>query len=298
MTNAIQLMHVVLDFDGTCTQIPNVWEAYLDLYLEGLNEVGFKISPGEWREARAAVHENSPHAGWTLAGCPAAPAAADPYILADESVRLILRRRKDRRSVSVEVHSQAYEKAAAPWREDALETFSRLVERGVRVHIVSNSSSAVIAGRLTELLKDRDSLAGKISVKSDAGKFRICELDWDNKISSLSREARINFEQLPAVWQGGGPADKIGRPIYLRRGAYFDAINRVVEGNFSLLPNTVVCGDIWEMDLAMPYALGANVHLLDRTTPFDTYEYERYAVASSGDRAKTSVELSGLLAWL
>ena len=61
-----------------------------------------------------------------------------------------------------------------------------------------------------------------------------------------------------------------------------------------MLPNTVVCGDIWEMDLAMPYALGANVHLLDRTTPFDTYEYERYAVASSGDRAKTSVELSEL----
>jgi hypothetical protein len=52
------------------------------------------------------------------------------------------------------------------------------------------------------------------------------------------------------------------------------------------------------MDLAMPHALGANVHLLDRATPFNTYEYEKRAIETYGQRAKASDDLSGLLAWL
>jgi hypothetical protein len=68
-----------------------------------------------------------------------------------------------------------------------------------------------------------------------------------------------------------------------------------LDGDFDALTNTVFCGDIWEMDLAMPYALGAKVHLLDRTAPFDTCPYERQALAAYG---KTSADLSGLLDWL
>ena len=40
---------------------------------------------------------------------------------------------------------QAYTAAAAPWREEAIDTFSRLVERGIRLHFVSNSSTHVIS---------------------------------------------------------------------------------------------------------------------------------------------------------
>ena len=52
------------------------------------------------------------------------------------------------------------------------------------------------------------------------------------------------------------------------------------------------------MDLAMPYALGTCVHLIDRAAPFDTYEFEKNAALASGVRAKTSGDLTGLLAWL
>jgi hypothetical protein len=141
-------------------------------------------------------------------------------------------------------------------------------------------------------------LRDRISVQSDAGKFRVCELEWDEKMSPLSPAARKRFEALPTAWNDGKIANAIGRPVYLRRAAYFGAISRVLGGNFALLPKTVFCGDIWEMDLAMPYALGANVHLLDRAAPFKTYKYEKQAIASCGRRAKTSADLSGLLAWL
>ena len=177
-----------------------------------------------------------------------------------------------------------------------METFSHLVERGIRLHFVSNSSTAIITQRLQELLADRPALQGKIDVQSDAGKFRIGELNWENQ-SAFRPEARAKFEDLPVAWNGAR-AKSVGRPIYLRRGSYFDAIYRVLGGDIGLIPNTVFCGDIWEMDLAMPYELGACIHLIDRAAPFDTYDFERQAVEAGGVRAKTDVDLTGLLAWI
>jgi hypothetical protein len=288
--------HVILDFDGTCTQIPPIFETYLDLYFKGLNESGVNVTPSEWRDVQATVREHSPKAGWTLAGCPSAPAAGDPYVLADEATRLILRRRGATTPVPPTVHVQAYDTALAPWREEARDTFSRLVEHGVQLHFVSNSSTTFISRRLRDLFGDNNPVAAKISVQSDAGKFRICELNWDDQ-AAVSVEAKRRFQALTVAY-GDKLLTETERPIYLRRGAYFEAINRVVAGDFDLLTNTVFCGDTWEMDLAMPYALGAKVHLVDRAAPFETYSYERQALVGYGDRGKTSADLSGLLGWL
>jgi phosphoserine phosphatase len=290
------LARIVLDFDGTCTQIPPIFESYLELYCKGLNESGLNVTLSEWRDAQAIVREHSPKAGWTLAVCPSAPAAGDPYVLADEAARLILRRRGVATPVPPTVHARAYETALAPWREEARDTFSRLVEYGVQLHFVSNSSTTFITRRLRDLFGDGNLVTTKISVQSDAGKFRICELNWDEQ-GAVSVEARRRFQALP-VAHGEKLLTEIERPIYLRRGAYFEAINRVLEGDFDALTNTVFCGDTWEMDLAMPYALGAKIHLLDRAAPFETYAYERQALAGCGDRGKTSADLFGLLDWL
>ncbi len=290
------LARVVLDFDGTCTQIPPIFEAYLDLYCKGLNNSGLNVTLLEWRDAQEIVCKHSPKAGWTLAGCPSAPAAGDPYILADEAVRLILRQRGATSPVPIPptVHAQAYDEALAPWREEAFDTFSRLLEHGVQLHFVSNTGTKFINRRLRDLFGDR--LPAKISVQSGAEKFRICELSWGDQ-AAVSAEAARRFQALPVAY-GERPFLETERPIYLRRGTYFEAINRALDGDFDALTRTVFCGDIWEMDLAMPYALGAKVHLLDRAAPFDTYSYERQALVEYGDRGKTSADLSGLLNWL
>src|SRR5437588_4236470 len=288
--------HIILDFDGTCTQIPPIFEAYLDLYCKGLNESGLNVALSEWRDAQATVRQHSPKAGWTVAGCPSAPAAGDPYVLADEAAWLILRRRDARTPVPPTVHSQAYDAALAPWREEARDTFSRLVADGVHLHFVSNSSTTFITRRLRDLFGDGNPMTAKISVQSDAGKFRICELNWDDQ-AAVSVEAKKRFGALPVAY-GEKLLTETERPVYLRRGAYFEAINRVLDGDFDVLTDTVFCGDTWEMDLAMPYALGAQVHLLDWAAPFETYAYERQALARYGDRGKTSADLSGLLDWL
>ena len=111
------LAHIVLDFDGTCTQIPPIFEAYLDYYRRGLNEAGLNVTTSEWRDAQAMVRQHSPEAGWTLAGCPSAPAAADPYVLADEAARLILRQQGATSPVPPTIHAHAYEVALAPFGE-------------------------------------------------------------------------------------------------------------------------------------------------------------------------------------
>jgi hypothetical protein len=194
------------------------------------------------------------------------------------------------------VHARAYDTALAPWREEARDTFSRLVDHGVHLHFVSNSSTAFISRRLRDLFGDGNPVTTKISVQSDAGKFRICELNWDDQ-AAVSVEAKRRFQALPVAY-GEKPLPETERPIYLRRGAYFEAINRVLAGDFGALTNTVFCGDTWEMDLAMPYALGAKVHLVERAAPFETYCYERQALAGYGDRGKTSANLADLLDWL
>src|SRR5262245_65803969 len=102
MKKATTIKHIVRDFDGTCTQIPKVWERYLELFFKALPESGFNFSLTEWNDACDAVRKHSPKAAWTVAGCAAAPAAADPYILADEATRLSLRRRNDNRQAPVD----------------------------------------------------------------------------------------------------------------------------------------------------------------------------------------------------
>jgi hypothetical protein len=283
-----------MDFDGTCTQVPLIVDAYLDAYRKNFSIAFGSVSPGDWAEAQACVRQHSPEAGWTVAGCPSAPAAADPYILADETARFILRRRdKPADAPPSWVNAQAYTSIPAPWREEAHDTFLRLIGRGLKIHFVSNSSSVLIQQRVHELFGPDHPALRSISIQSDAGKFRICEPPFE--AVEISPRGRDRFLALPAVF--AGPVSAPRRPIYLRRGSYFAAIGRVLGPDFGEIEKTLVCGDIWEMDLAMPFGLGACVHLLDRAAPFDTYPYEKEAVAAYGQRAKTSADLSGLLAW-
>jgi hypothetical protein len=92
------MAHIVLDFDGTCTQIPSIFEAYLDLYCKGLNELGLNVRLSEWRDAQEAVRQHSPKAGWTVAECPSAPAAGDPSWLISRQAHTAAAAHKDVRS--------------------------------------------------------------------------------------------------------------------------------------------------------------------------------------------------------
>jgi phosphoglycolate phosphatase-like HAD superfamily hydrolase len=124
-----------------------------------------------------------------------------------------------------------------------------LCARGYHVRVVTNSHTRAVASMLDAL-----SFTGRhqVVVHGDAGKFSLC--------ASAVVDAR--FESLPEAveWQ------ELGRPIHLRRGRYFDVLRATWDETGTDPASTLVVGDVFELDLAMPAALGAHVHLVTRSS--------------------------------
>ena len=292
MLPPMALRYVVLDFDGTCTQIELVQARFLAGYLailEAANGGARDALRPAWEAAIAEVRAASPNAGWTLGGAPStAPAAADPYILAGEASGLLLRQGAIHQ-VPHDAFSRAYAANPAPWRPEVPEVLAALVERGLKVGFISNSERFVIQARLTDLLNADRKLRGEIVVHGDAAKFKLAEIPIGARGPGAAY--RAEFEKL----DGAVRAEGTTRPIYLRRGSYFDALCGLwhdLGADGYAITETIVCGDIWDLDLAMPRALGAAVHLVRRAAPFDTYPYELAQLASSAD---ASHDLRGLV---
>ena len=285
---------IVLDFDGTCTQIPIINEGYLKQCLKIFNDTVLPLTSEDWQKAQQQVQQNSPKAGWMLGGCPSAPAAADPYILAYETANHILRKRNIKNPLP-DIHSKSVEANQAPWRSEARDVFEGLLKKNIKLHFISNSNSLKITQRLLDLFGVAV-LPHGISVNSDARKYCICELSWDAE-KPIPDIIRKQFMDLSASI-ASSLISSLERPVYLRRGAYFETIYSVFKEDWSKLGTTIFCGDIWEMDLAMPFELGASIHLIERASPYETYSYEREIIKKCDKRAKISSNLSGLLEWI
>lgn len=286
------LTHVVLDFDGTCTQIEGSQAAYLDEYrrllVERVTDKDSKAAIGAefaaaWPQALEALVMASPEAGWsTQSGCAAAPAAADPYILGGEVAAWLERRWRAAHPGSVPVipdglYKVAYEKHVADFRPEVPDVLAALVDTGVTVAFVSNSSEKTIGARLDEVLAGAPDVRAQIAVYGNAAKFMVRELDWE---APPGRAEGKPFRKLPPAIQARG----LERPIYLRRGSYYGALLRVWGEGGPTPKTTLVVGDIYELDLAMPAALGAHIHLVERAAPFATCDYERVLTRKAGGK--------------
>jgi len=289
----MNVRHVVLDFDGTCTQVDQTAKLYLGTHRALLEqEVGAGFV-AHWQDACNAVIEASPEAAWqALGGSPAAPAAADPYILAGEAVAWITRRFKENPSwgalppIPTDVYKRAYREAEAPFRAELVEVVKKLLALGVTVTFVSNSATDTIAARLDGLFKDTE-LRRKIRVYGGANKYVVKELAFDRPAPPPAVAQR--FHDLAAGVHVAG----LVRPVYLRRGDYFHALTQVW-GEAAFVPEqTLIAGDVYELDLAMPLALGTYAYLVEREPLFPTYAYERDAVLASG-RGTIAKDLSDL----
>ena len=283
------LRHLVFDFDGTCTEIPQADQAFLAAYLAALRTAvaPAQVSDAEWSDALSTVRRASPEEGWRLGGTPSAPAAADPYVLAFETGSLLAHRR--RLKLPTDLHAKALQHAEAPLRAEFPGVLAAVAALGVQITFISNSSTAVVGARLDQGLGAGSPLRQKISVLGDASKFTIREpsANFDGPIDTRLLAA---FRALPAE----GPR-LLQRPIYLRRGAYLSQLAKVWAGDPSGPAGTLVCGDIWELDLALPAALGCAVHLIERAPPYQTCGYELEALGLCL-RGRSSPDLRGLLA--
>lgn len=264
---------LVLDFDGTFTRVDDEAAPFLVAYRAGLAEVLGEPVDEAWERARRAIEADPDRYGWEHEGRIVAPSHADPYILATTIAQLLLAERGLDRAVTERLYRESYAKAGIAFRHDAREVVEAALGTGAPVFVVTNSRTTDVVAKIARL-EARGS--ERLVVRGDACKWMI----------TPASRADARFDALPDEQHVPG----LRRPILLKRGRYFDTLAALWAETGASPEGTLVCGDIYELDLALPALLGARVHMVGRPS---TPAYERDAVRAAG--GSFSTELSGLL---
>jgi phosphoglycolate phosphatase-like HAD superfamily hydrolase len=273
---------VVLDLDGTLTDVSREAPAFSAAFTRLLADLLGKDLSRAWPEEERRVRALAPELAWIVEGHAVGPADADPYILASCTAQLLFDRLlvlgSDpalRSEIITAVFRRAYRETRAAFRPDAERVLEALLDRGLPVHVITNADTDVAAAKLGTLAPR---IHQRLRVRGDARKFLIAP------------PARSDDR-----WNGV-PAERcvpdLSRPLLLGRGRYYDALAAIWAETGTLPGETLVCGDIFELDLALPAELGAHVHLVRRER---THAYELSAVSALGARGGVSDGLVAIL---
>jgi hypothetical protein len=246
---------LVLDFDGTMTDAEAEGRPFREGYLEDLCLlVGRAVGDPEVTAIADAVEgelANAPASHpFVWHGRAVAPATVDPYLRMVPIAHRVLDRfgaiasATDRgRLLSTVLYKYNYAKTLGHpvFRSGAGHVLRVL--GGSPTWIVTNSDTHAVAGKIAALDRDVPGVAWLTSrVRGFARKFDVDE-DWAGA---------------PAAMDVPG----LDRPVLLRRRPYHDTLRTVLDEAGADWKDLVVVGDIFELDLAMPLALGARVGLV------------------------------------
>ncbi|KAB2896044.1 MAG: hypothetical protein F9K40_15225 [Kofleriaceae bacterium] len=257
-----------LDFDGTMTDAEAEGEPFVAGYLEDLEALVGAETPAararvdaivaEVRAELAAAPERHP---FTWKGKAVAPASVDPYLRMVPIADRVFDRfdafanRVDRGRLTGGVlykHNYGKTKGRPVFRAGAAEVIAGLA--GTETFVVTNSHTQAVADKIRTL----DELAGggcawlASRVRGDAQKFEIDD-DWDDVPAELA---------VPGL---------ASRAVLLRRRRYHDRLRALLDEVGATWAELTVVGDIFELDLALPLALGARVVLVQspHTPPYE-----------------------------
>ena len=255
---------LVLDFDGTMTDAEAEGRPFRDGYLEDLCVlVGRR--PGD-PEITAIADEVEAELLRVPGAHPfvwmeraVAPATVDPYLRMVPIANRILDRFGalpgvvDRgRLLGGVLYKYNYAKTLGHpvFRAGAGDVLSAL--GGTPTWIVTNSDTHAVASKIAKLDQDAPGVAWLTSrVRGFARKFDVDDT-WTVAPETLA---------MPGL----------DRPILLRRHEYHAILRAVLDEAGATFADLVVVGDIFELDLAMPLALGARVGLVAsaHTPPYE-----------------------------
>lgn len=255
---------LVLDFDGTMTDAEAEGRPFRDGYLEDLAAmVGRPAGDPEVlaiaQEVEAELLEAPAAHPFLWMGRPVAPATVDPYLRMVPIAHRILDKFDvmpspiDRgRLLGNVLYKYNYAKTLGHpvFRPGAGQVLKSL--GGTEAWIVTNSDTHAVAGKVAALDREVSGVAWLTSrVRGHARKFDV-EDDWTGVDAHL---------EVPGL----------ARPVLLRRRNYHDILRTILDGAGATFADLVVIGDIFELDLALPLALGARVGLVasPRTPPYE-----------------------------
>ncbi len=272
---------VVVDFDGTFTDVEADAAEFESCFQAEVAAVVERDVAQAWREERAEIAAHPEQYGWVYNGVVVAPANADPYIRTTSVAQRVFDRfgalrEKDARAATVQAfYKKSYERTKTAFRPDAREVLEALVASGLPLFVVTNAAPDVVARKLETLApRGRE----RINVRGDARKY----------VLEAPKVPDARFDALPQTRQLPG----LPRPIYLRRGPYYETLRSIWEQTGTSPEETILCGDIFELDLAMPSALGVRIHLVEGS---GVAPWERAAVIALGDRGGLSDTLKPIL---
>jgi FMN phosphatase YigB (HAD superfamily) len=279
---------LVLDFDGTMTDAEAEGAPFRGGYLDDIaalsglprDEVE---SLAERFEAEVAAHPEA-H-GWVFNGQIVAPATVDPYLRIMPVARKILDHagcfldETDRtRMLDAILYKYNYQKTL-----DVPQAGAGPVLRGMAgkpLYVVTNSHTAAVQRKIRQI--------GAEPGSED-------DLQWlVDRVFGRARKYVVepSFEALPATLELPG----LSRPVLLRRKLYHDALDalRVQEG--AAWDEVVVVGDIFELDLSVPLAMGARVGLM--VNPFTpAWEKDYLATHPRGALLNSVSEIPPYVGW-
>jgi hypothetical protein len=241
---------LALDFDGTMTDAEAEGAPFTAGYLEDLAMlVGRSPTDPEIVEIAAAAGARlaaDPEAAFEWMGKKVAPSRVDPYLRVVPVAQAILDhfdafpRPEDRSALLGRVlYKYNYAKTLVAPRAGARDLLASLA--GTDSWVVTNSYTEHVAKKIAVIDAGSGDLRWLVDrVRGNASKFEIDDT-WLDAPASLT---------IPGL----------ARPVLLRRRRYHAVLAELLGGRpFSEL---CVVGDIFELDLAMPLALGARIGLV------------------------------------
>jgi len=277
---------LVLDFDGTVTDAEAEGRPFREGYLEDLAllcglEPNDPVVTQIADEVEAELSQSPAAHPFMWMGRAVAPATVDPYLrMVPVAHRILdrygaLRDLEDRgRLLGTVLYKYNYAKTLGHpvFRAGAGAMLQAL--RGTQTWIVTNSDTHAVAGKIAALDRDAPGVAWLTSrVRGFARKF-----DVDETWTEVAQELAV---------------PGLDRPVLLRRRPYHEILRDVVAEANITFADLVVVGDIFELDLALPLALGARVGLV--VSP-QTPVYER-AFVTAHPRAKLIEDLAQIPAF-
>jgi len=236
---------VILDFDGTLTLADEEAKPFLINFKKDIANLLNKTNiDKEWGKAEREILQNPNKYGWKYKGKIVAPPNADDYILATVIAKFLLDEAgvlmdtNERDDILKQIYQRNYSKSGIAFKKGAKEVLEELIFK-IPVFIVTNSRPDTVINKIEKLNPQGKE---KIKIFGEAQKYFIDS----------------SFDAVPETMMING----LKRVIFLRRKKYFDVLNQIWKTTLIKPEQTLVIGDIFELDLALPAILGCNVFLV------------------------------------
>ncbi len=270
---------LVSDHDGTLTE-QEPWDSahVLGVRASMVQLIcGGNLALMTWAEQE--VRANPDQHGWLSGDRIIAPALANPLLLLRAMAEHICRTHglfpdpAERSHKLEQTYRDNYRLARVPARHNAASVLQQCSEM-MPVYVVTNSTAEPVQSKLQEMQWEQSGDAQVFEqlvsrVRGSAKKFEL-----DNSLTSVPEALHV---------------PGLARSVYVRRGHYYAVLDAILKNHGLQWRELAVIGDSLELDLALPYAMGAKIGLVvDDYTP----AYERAFVAANLGRAHLIHDLS------